>query len=51
MSKTMMMACIREIFRKERNLARLFVDDLVCGVEAKSVVATVLGAVIDNKGC
>jgi hypothetical protein len=51
MSKTMKMACIREILRKQRNLARQFVDDLVCGVEAKSVVASVLGAVIDNRGC
>jgi hypothetical protein len=36
MSKTMKMACIRDIFRK---------------VETKSVVASVLGAVIDNIGC
>ena len=49
MSKTMKMAGIR--IGKQRNLARQFVDDLVCGVEAKSVVASVLGAVIDNRGC
>ena len=47
----MKIACIQQSFRKEKNIVRQIVDDLVCGVEAKSVVASVLGAVIDNRGC
>jgi hypothetical protein len=38
MSKTMKIACIRQSFRKERNIVRQIVDDLVCGVEAKAVI-------------
>ena len=38
MSKAMKIACIRQSFRKERNIVRQIVDDLVCGVEAKAVI-------------
>ena len=37
--------------QKKRNLARHFVYALFCGVEAKSVVASVLGAGIEDRGC